>query len=828
MSNTENETATYDSPKDAGKPPRGIVTRWLKEIDLSGRTEADWRKQGKAVLKRYRDEAQLEKGAQEGRKLGTRFNILRPNTRVMKAAVYQTVPKPDVRQRNKDRKDPLGKAVAEVTERAVTFCMDKYDLDGALRLAINDQLLPGRGVTRMRYEPQITNVPASGATAAYEQITWEKCCPKHVNWQDFRRGPGRTWDEVTWVAFRTRLTRDEAMKEIPEAKEILKTIELDCSVDMTEEDEKSVKDNPDLADVFKRLTVWEVHDKLKREKLFIAPSYKDRPLAVKPDDLHLEDFFDIPRPLYATEESDTLIPLEDFRAYADQAKELDNITGRIDAIVGGLKIRGLYDASLKTMSEVMRADDNTLIPTAEEISELFNEDGLDKRIWLMPIEKIAGILQYLYQHREETKQLVYEITGLSDIMRGSSKASETATAQSIKAQNGAISIQDRRESVKRYARDLVRLATEIICEHFQVETLKAMTGCDYPTEAEKQQIQQQMAMLQQQMAILFAEPDRSSQPMAGYEQLPVEQNAPPQGAPAGPPPEMVAQIEQMQQRLAMPSWEQIQEVMKSDALRSYRIDVETDETAFGDQQAEQQAVTELLTAATSFLTAMAPLVQGQIVPPEVAKSLLMLAVRRFKAGRDVEDAMDEIGNGPMPPPVDPNAGKLDLERERMTAEREDGNRAHQFEREKFDEEKQERVRQADFAREQFEHEKQTGADDIGLRRQEFDHSKQVAQNDDDFRNNEVAMKTFGPEFANSLKGALESVNQMAALIVQSNQQIAQMIAQQGQREGAMMKMLGESITQALTAPRKVERGKDGKIKAVVPVAPKANGSEARM
>lgn len=788
MTDTLNETATLESPADAGEPPKGIVTRWMKEIDLADRVEKPWRKKATAVLKRFRDEAQLEKGAAKGRKLGTRFNILRPNTRVMKAAIYQETPKPDVRQRHKDR-DPLAKAVSEVTERALVFCTDKYDIDTALSLAISDQLLPGRGVVRVRYEPEIVNV--NGA----EQIAWEKICWDHVQWDDFRRGPGRSWKESTWRAYRHRLTREEAMKKMPNAAKLLKTIDLDCQLEMSEEDERAVKDNPALADVFKRLTVWEVWDKLKREVLFIAPSHKDKPLDVQPDPLGLEGFFDTPDPLYAVEQSDTLEPLEDFRAYADQAKELDNITARIDHIVSQLKIRGLYDSTLKVLADLMSAEDGILLP-APEVSALYNKGGLEDSIWLMPIEKIAQVLQYLYQHREEVKQTIYEITGLSDIMRGSSKASETATAQSIKAQNGAISIQDRRKAVKRYARDLVRIGAEIVCEHFQPQTLKGMSGSDYPTAQEKQQLQ---AQLQQAQMVAQA------QPQIGPDGQPM---------PFQPDPAMV-------KRLEMPTWEEIIQVMRSDALRSYRIDVETDETAFGDQQAEQAAVTELLTAVTSFLTAIAPLVQGGVVPVEVAKSMLMMAVRRFRAGRDVEDALDEIGAGPMPPPVDPNAGKMDLEREKMDADRADREQARAFEREKFDEERKARAEQAAFEREKM------GAD-LQRRDRELDFNERNTGEERQSRERMAEMKARPPVqmmFDKDGKTAdlAEGTAGVAAAVQQLGEMVRQMVAASTAaelRQSAAIQSMGEQMGQALlaglTAEKDVLRGKDGKIKRVVP------------
>jgi len=812
MADLQNENASYERPADAGKPPRGIVTRWVKEIDLAGRVEEDWRKQGESVLKRFRDEAQLEKGAIPARKLGSKFNILRPNTRVMKAAIYQEPPKPDVRNRYKDR-DPLSKAVSEVSERALSFNMDKYDIDTALQLAVNDMLLPGRGVTRVRYEPHV--VPQTGPDGKpalgpdrkpLERIAWEKVCWRHVQWDDYRRGPGKTWDQVPWQAFRHRLTRAEAIKEIPEAKALLEKIDLDCTSPMTDEDEKAVRDNPDLADVFKRLTVWEIEDKISRQVLFIAPSHREQPLSVRDDPLGLEDFFSTPRPLYAVEQSDTLIPLEDFRAYADQAKELDNITARIDGIVSQLKVRGIYNAVLKQLAQVMEGDDGTLIP-AEEVAAIANMGGLEDNIWLMPIEKIAAVLQYLYEHREQVKQTIYEITGLSDILRGQTKASETATAQSIKAQNGAISIQDRRKSVKRYARDLVRIAAEIICEHFQPETLKAMTGSDYPTEAEKQEIQAKLQALQQM------QPQQAG------------------GMPLIPP----EQVEAMQERLALPSWEQIIAVMKDDRLRSYKIDIETDETAFGDLAAEQQAITELLSAVAQFLTAMAPLVQMGGVPPEFVKALLGTAVRRFRLGREIEDAIEALAEQQMqmPPAPDPNAGKIEAEKQ-ANAEK------MALERDRHEADMADREQARAFEREKHEFERQRHSDDMAMRERERQDAQLNATAERQSRETIAQAKAKPPvqmmfdkdgrtaDLAEGTAGVAAAVQAMTETVRQIVASYAQAEARQTQAIGAMGQQIGAAIIAAFNTPKEVKRGKDGKITKVVPVqtagaAPAGNG-----
>jgi hypothetical protein len=186
----------------------------------------------------------------------------------------------------------------------------------------------------------------------------------------------------------------------------------------------------------------------------------------------------------------------------------------------------------------------------------------------MPIAEAAKVLAQLYQQRDQIKETIFEITGLSDIMRGVSKASETATAQNIKSQFGSLRVNRRQREVQRFARDIIRMMTEIIAEHFQPQTIQEMT----------------------------------QQPLN---------------------PEVFR-------------------LMKSDQLRSYRIDVETDSTIAKQLLDDEESYAKLLAAIAQFVQGIAPMVAQGFIPLKVAMSLLQGGIRRFKLGRPVEEAFDEI------------------------------------------------------------------------------------------------------------------------------------------------------------------------------------------
>jgi hypothetical protein len=197
--------------------------------------------------------------------------VLWANTEIMRPALYNSLPKPDVRRRFR-QKDILGKAVGEVMERSLTYCADAYDMDNCLQNDVLDALLPGRGLSRVRYVPKFKKAEAAETDEAFEgdreEVEYEQALCEHVQWDDFAHGPGKTWEEVQWVAFKARLNRDDLIEKFGE--EIAKKIDLN----ETDEDALNSRDNKDLKGVFKRAVLWEVWDKEGGRVFFLSESYK--------------------------------------------------------------------------------------------------------------------------------------------------------------------------------------------------------------------------------------------------------------------------------------------------------------------------------------------------------------------------------------------------------------------------------------------------------------------------------------------------------------------------------------------------------------------------
>lgn len=565
-----------------------ITRRWLREIELAGQHESKWRERAEKVIERYRDE---KTGENESRK--PRFNILYANTEVLRGVVYQKPPVPDVRRRFLDR-DPVGKEAAQVLQRALSFCADAYDMDAVMNAVVEDTILPGRAFAKVRYVP--TYGPMMGQDGQpvldeqgqpVQQVVYETVETDYVEWDMVRLSPAKRWSKVRWVAFGELLTRDELVQQFGD---LGRTCELHWSP----------KDKEDAEDMFKRALVWSIWDKTSRKVHVVSEGMKGQRLAVQDDPLNLEGFFPCPRPVYSVSTTNKMIPIPEFTQYQDQAAELDDLTGRISVLVNALRRRGVFDANYKELEKLATAGDNEFV-AVENFVNLAEKGGINAALMESPIDNISKTLMSLYDQRERVKQTIYEITGIADVVRGVSAASETLGAQQLKARYANSRIGTRQKAIQVFARDLMRLKAEIISEKFSPQTLAMMTGFELPwSESEKAAISQ-------------ARPD---DPM-----------------------------------LKKPSWEAVIKLLRDDKLRGFRVDIETDSTVQPDAAEEQKNRVELLSAVTSFITGIGPAVQSGAVPMPVAKEMLSFGVRGFKVSPSLEDALDEIGGEQKADPI---------------------------------------------------------------------------------------------------------------------------------------------------------------------------------
>lgn len=602
----------------------GEAVFWTKQLELAAKDMENWLKTANAICERYKAE---EKAATKGK--NKRFNILFSNTEVLKGALFGRMAVPDVRRRFADQ-DPVGRLSAEIIERSIIHCNDYNDSKTEYAAAVQDYALVGRGIVRQVYE----------ATIAIEQgkeyVANQEVYDKYIHYCDYRHEPAKSWSEVTWEAFRHKMTRDDLHENFDQSmgSEEVDKIQLNLI--------PAVKGyNKEAENAFKKAEVWEIWDKSKRQRIWVVPGH-DKICKKEKDPYGLEDFWPNDEPLHFLKSNDTLIPQPEFMLYKDQADDLDEIETRISRLTKQLKRRGVYDAAFPELKRIAGLQDNQFIPV-EKMAELQASGGLKKAYEAEDIEPMVKVLAELVNQRTQRINSIYEIIGLSDIMRGASDPNETLGAQELKAQFGGSRIKMRQDAIQKFIRNNFRIKAELIAEHFEPEKLAEITGFKYEPMphpmAAQMSMPMQAPMPQQPMSPGLGVAPQPVPEMTGA--LPGQSAAGP-GVPPAPPPGPAATVPggeiDPQQKAITP---EIIKILRSDKLRSYRIDVETDSTIFEDAIREKEARVEMLTAMSNFVTTWQPVLQMTPAFLPLAFEMLAFGVRGFKQGRSLEDTIEQ-------------------------------------------------------------------------------------------------------------------------------------------------------------------------------------------
>lgn len=637
---------------DAEKEAKAY-SHWMDEIQSTKKVFEDYHKRGRKIVRLYKDDrkntSELAGGSND------RMNILWSNTETLKPALYSQTPTPNISRRFMDG-DPVSRTASMILERCLTTAVELADFDYPMGRARDDYLLPGRGTVWVRYTPTMGMVPqrepvtkitldGTGQTIyrpfqggdeisadkvkqdedgldyyetdPIEQVLAHGLDVDHLLWSDFLHEAVNDWTKVGWIAKRIDMKRPKLVKEFGDKGRKVALNKVFNAAPKDERDGNTEKGKADCAEV------WEIWSKDHNCVYWVSDGLPDALLKKEQDPLGLNDFWPMPRPLFATTTTDSMIPVPDYVLYQDQAEQLDLLTDRIRKLIKALRVVGVYNAALEGLSRLLEeADENEMIPVADWMAFAQN-NGLKGNLDWLPIEQIAAVLTQLFTSRAQIKQDLYEITGISDVIRGATAPSETATAQQIKSNFANLRLQSRQNEMARFARDTLRKMAEIIAEHFPEEELIEMSSIMTLDEFK----------------------------------------------PSGDPQKDQAGMMRIKQAVAL---------LKSDKLRTFKVDIETDATVAPDQKAEKEARVEFLTAVTPFIEKAAQVgAQAPQLAPLLMK-MLDFGVKGFRAGRTLEAAIEETiqtaekmlqesQQNPQGPPPDPVAEAQAQELQAKTA-----------------------------------------------------------------------------------------------------------------------------------------------------------------
>jgi len=608
------------NPKAAIDPK---AKKWVDAIAAYERKFKPWETRAGKIVKRYRD---YDEKADSSTDSTSAFNILWSNVQVLLPATFSRVPKPDVSRRFNDS-DPVGRVACLLLERALSYEIEHYpDYRAAMEGCVLDRFLGGRGVSWVRYEPHIISVPGQidggvqvtedadkadpeqdEQAAATEEIEYE-CAPvDYVHWKEFGHVVARTWEEVPAVWRLVYMDKAALVKRFGE--KIAATIPLDTRPDQNGDNRKITAGAGSSAEGA-QAAIYEIWDKATSTAVWMAKTTQQI-VDERADPLKLDGFFPCPRPLYATMTNCTLVPVPDFKLYQDQANQLTKLQAKIDGLIDQLKVMGVYSSAVPELARLFKEGGNgTLIPVSDWTA--FSEKmGLKGSIDIVDLAPIVSALEVAYSTVEQVKNQIYELMGISDIVRGASDPTETYGAQKLKGQYGNMRLRNNQDKVVRFATEILQIKAQIICQHFQPSTI-ARIACVEQLTPEDQQ------MVPQAMELLLG--PRAMDPAADTDQGP---------------------------------------------LSSFRVEVSSDSMIQMDEAQEKADRSLFLDAVGTYMEKSLPIIQQSPQMAPLLVGLLKFGITGFKVGRTVEgmidaalDKMTKEAQQPKEPPPDPEMQKV--------------------------------------------------------------------------------------------------------------------------------------------------------------------------
>ncbi|WP_336947230.1 hypothetical protein [Asaia sp. HN010] len=391
------------------------------------------------------------------------FDIFWASTEILKPAIYSRPPVPVVATRFSIR-DPFTDQISDMLERTLMTTLDLSDIDDVMRHLRDDLVMAARGVPWVTYDEDA-----------------ERACVEHLDRTDFLHEPARKWAEVGWVARCGWMTRKQMRDRFQSHSG---QAYMQATLQMRRD-----KDRDGMTDGSEKAAVWEVWHRIDRRVYWVSEGV-DVLLDESEPYLDLSRFFPCTKPVYGSLKRRTLIPIPDYGRFEKHLDQINELTSRIYALLDQVRIKGLIpgggDVAEAVESALAQNDSDTIYISVPGAA--FSASG-GNFVQYLPLDMIATTISGLIQSRSQLIQDYYQLSGISDIMRGATDAQETLGAQQLKSQYGSIRVRDKVDALTDCARDICQILGEVIASNYSGKKIMEMSMTHLPTDTDiKKQI----------------------------------------------------------------------------------------------------------------------------------------------------------------------------------------------------------------------------------------------------------------------------------------------------------------------------------------------------
>jgi hypothetical protein len=463
--------------------PDSNAQRWTLEFKAAREALEDWLKLSSEIDDRY-----LNK--KDGLASEKRLPLFTSNLQLQHALMFGKTPQVSVERRYCDPRDDIARVASEIQERLINADFERKSdtAEEAFDNALRDNLANDYGCVWLRYDvgetsktpgkPAVTGPDGKVLAEAVPEVELrpdERVHVDYVHWRDVLWSAGaRVWSDVLWVARRVQMSRRGLVKRFGKVGNRV-------PLNSKRGPQKEPGQKRELP--WARADVWEIWEKDSKKKFWFVEGF-DETLDEQDDKLGLDGFFPCPKFFTSNASTSALVPRPDYALTRDQYEALDVLETRIGLLEDAIRVVGLYDKTNKEVGQLLsNTSQNVMIPV-ENWALLAEKGGLRGVVDWFPLDQVVGALTQLRDVRREKIDLLYQLNGMADIMRGqATQAGATATEQRAKVQFGSARMQKRQDQFARFVSDALRIKGEIIAKHFSPKTILERCNCQLTPDA---------------------------------------------------------------------------------------------------------------------------------------------------------------------------------------------------------------------------------------------------------------------------------------------------------------------------------------------------------
>ena len=472
-------TAVVTGVSADGTSPTDLAAKWQDELRLAEDFFKDFHKQAKKANDRFLDNNKAGAGDAPGTQPLYRLNLYHANIETLQSMLYAKIPKAEADRRFFDPSDDVARVAAEMITRIIQNDMNDPDdtLNTVLKNALQDRLIAGLGSGRLKYymeeapvmEPtgeQATD-PSTGEVATQKTDEW--CDVIYTHWKDILWSPARVASELRWKAFRSYMNKEEVEKRW--GAEVATAIPYGKDGQRFDDDRQaSLKTKNAEAEI------WEIWEYATKTTYWVVKGYP-KILEQQTDPMELNGFYPDALPMLANASTSKYLPKPDYYFAQDIYTEIDELETRIALLTQAAKCVGVYDRSSKDIGRMLKEGvENELIPV-DNWAMFAEKGGLKGMTDWLPLDSVVNAINVLSQQQASRINQLYQVTGLSDIMRGqATQTNVTATEQRIKEKFGSGRIQAIQDEFATFAADLLNKKVQLIQRFYDPQRIIALSN----------------------------------------------------------------------------------------------------------------------------------------------------------------------------------------------------------------------------------------------------------------------------------------------------------------------------------------------------------------